>query len=224
MKRYALLCILGAVLMAAALCFAFLVAPRIDSMGDVQRIFYFHVPSAWLSYIGFLIAFVSSLCFLFQEKEKFDLVARVGAEVGLFFGYIVIMTGPLWARVSWGVWWKWEPRLTSMAFLVLIFTIYVVLQNVSHEKATKKLSAVLALFGTPSIYFVHSAVNRMQGLHPKNVVSQGLNFEMRLALYSFFFAELCLFWALFALRWNGLKAERAVLQMKKTISKMEDER
>lgn len=224
MKLWVLLCSLGAILMASAAYLALLFAPEVVSMGDVQRIFYFHVPSAWLCYVGCLISFGGSLAYLYRPSEKSDRIARAGAEVGLFFGYLVIMTGPIWARVSWGVWWKWEPRLTSMVFLVLIFTVYAALQNFSSGTAGKKFAAVLAIFGTPNLYFVHFAVKKMQGLHPKDVVKSGLNTEMRIALYAAFFALLCVFIAFYGLRLKILEDRQTIRVLSKKLSKMENER
>lgn len=165
---------------------AFAGVPMEATMGAAQRIFYYHVPSAWLCFLGFMICFVASLGYLYTRKTRWDAVALSAAEVGLVFGVIVLTTGPLWARAAWGVWWKWEPRLTSMALLILIFGAYWTLRTFGGQTdGVRRLGAVLAIFGTPNIFFVHYAVKKWRGDHPDGVTSSGgMEPSMRVALYS----------------------------------------
>ena len=99
----------------------FVYVPMEPVMRAVQRIYYFHVPSAMMTYLGFVLCFIGSLGYLLTRKSKFDVFAYASAEVGLIFGLIVLTTGPLWARGAWERWWTWEPRLVSMSLLMLIF-------------------------------------------------------------------------------------------------------
>jgi len=161
---------------------AFVFVPMEVTMGASQRIFYFHLPSAWLCYLGFVVSFVASIGYLLTRKPRWDAAAVAAADVGLMFGVVVLVTGPLWAKAAWGVWWKWEPRLTTMAILFLIFAGYRLLRAFGGESpGVRVFAAVLAVFGAPQIYFVHIAVSRWQGDHPNNVV---LETDMRVALYS----------------------------------------
>lgn len=194
---------LAAVGMAVGHWLAFAYVPMERTMGSVQRIFYYHVPSAWLCYLGFIFCFFGSLVYLFNRKARADAFALASAEVGLLFGGVVLTTGPLWARAAWGTWWKWEPRLTSMALLVLIFCAYWVLRTFGGRgEGVRRFASMLAIFGTPNIIFVHIAVARWRGDHPDAVVSGGLTSEMRIALYSVLAVMLLVFGLLLRLRYR----------------------
>ena len=189
-------------------------------MGAVQRIFYFHVPSAWLCFIGFILCFGASITYLVNRKSKADLFALASAEVGLLFGAIVLITGPLWARAAWGVWWKWEPRLTSMALLVLIFAAYWVLRSFAGQgESVRKFSAVLAVFGTPNIFFVHYAVKKWRGDHPDDVISRS-DPDMRLALYSCLGILLVLFILLLVSRYRAHKERAQIGVLRRRVSRL----
>ena len=99
---------------------ALVVAPTEQTMGNVQRIFYYHVPSAWTAFLLFLINFVASIVYLIRRNPAADMIALVSAEVGVVFCTVVLVTGPLWARPVWGIWWTWDERLTSTLGLWLI--------------------------------------------------------------------------------------------------------
>ncbi len=116
-------------------------------MGDVQRIFYYHVPSAWTAFILFTINFVASIAYLARRNPKADMVALVSAEVGVVFCTIVLVTGPIWARPVWGIWWTWDMRLTSTLVLWLIYVSYLVLRRFSASGQTPVLAAALRCSG-----------------------------------------------------------------------------
>ena len=112
--------ILALISVPIGLYFAFIYAPMEIKMGAIQKIFYFHVASAWVGFFAFFITFIMSILFLFTKNFKFDDIAEASAFVGVIFCTIVIVTGPLWAKPTWGVYWTWDPRLTST--LILLFT------------------------------------------------------------------------------------------------------
>jgi len=103
----------SAIAMGVALFVVFLVVPREAVMGDLQRIFYFHVSSAWVGYLALLVGFVGSLLFLLRQELRWDRLAFCSVEIGLVFMTGAIITGSIWAKASWGVWWTWDPRLTT---------------------------------------------------------------------------------------------------------------
>ena len=105
-------------LLAFGLYQALVVAPTEQTMGDVQRIFYYHVPSAWTAFILFFVNFVASIWYLFRRGNAADAVAVTTAEIGVVFCTIVLITGPLWARPVWGIWWTWDARLTDRKSVV----------------------------------------------------------------------------------------------------------
>ncbi len=220
MKKFPLLMFLAAFGVVAAHYLVFIFVPMEAEMRAVQRIFYFHVPSAWLCFVGFLFCFGSSLAYLWSRKSKFDLFARASAEVGLMFGMIVLTTGPLWARGAWGVWWKWEPRLTSMALLILIFAAYWVLRVYGGQgEGIRKFAAFLAVLATPNIYFVRIAVKKWRGDHPDNVISRS-DPEIRMTMYLCFFVLLLVFSLVLYLRYGALKDQATVSALRRRFSKL----
>ncbi len=210
--------ILGAAGMFLAHYLVFIYAPMESTMRAAQRIFYFHLPSAWLCYIGFIMCAGWSLRYLMTQKSEHDALALASAEVGLTFGVIVLTTGPLWARAAWGVWWKWEPRLTTMAILFLIFTCYWVIRSFGGDNSgTRRFGAVLAVLGAPNIFFVHIAVTRWRGDHPNNV---GLEPEMRVVLYSCLLIFIIIFSLLVRLRYRVHMDERTAIALSRRLSRI----
>ena len=153
-----------------------------------------------------------------SQNPKHDALALASAEVGLAFGVIVLTTGPLWARAAWGVWWKWEPRLTTMAILFLIFTCYWVIRSFGGDHSgVRRFGAVLAVLGAPNIFFVHVAVTRWRGDHPNNI---GLEPEMRVVLYSCLLIFIIIFTLLVRLRYRMHTEERTVSALSRRLSRI----
>src|SRR5215813_9164661 len=146
-KTFPILGLLTAVLLSYALYAALELAPTEQTMGDVQRIFYYHVPSAWTAFILFTVNFVASILYLVTRKPGADMVALVSAEVGVVFCAIVLVTGPIWARPVWGIWWTWDMRLTSTLVLWLIYVSYLMLRRFSSGGETPVLAATLSVLG-----------------------------------------------------------------------------
>src|SRR5438270_3497871 len=118
-------------------------APTEQTMGDIQRIFYYHVPSAWTAMILFLANFVASVVYLIKRSPKADAWALAFAEVGVVFCTVVLVTGPLWAKPVWGIWWTWDARLTTTLVMWLIYVSYLVLRRFSEGGQTAVLAAAL---------------------------------------------------------------------------------
>src|ERR1700674_2819460 len=156
-RAFPILGVLTAILLSYALYQGLVGAPTEQTMGDVQRIFYYHVPSAWTAFTLFLINFVASILYLVRRNPAADIVALASAEVGVVFCAVVLVTGPIWARPVWGIWWApGDIRLTSTLVLWLIYVSYLVLRRFSDSAQTQKLAAVLAVFGAldvPLVYF-----------------------------------------------------------------------
>ncbi|HLS23122.1 MAG TPA: cytochrome c biogenesis protein CcsA, partial [Pseudogracilibacillus sp.] len=98
-------------------------------MGPVQKIFYFHVASAWNAFFAFFIVFIFSVLYLIRKKRTYDIIAGISAEIGVIFTAIVLITGPIWARSAWNTWWVWEPRLTTTLILFFMYIAYLVLRQ-----------------------------------------------------------------------------------------------
>jgi len=167
------LVVLTCVLFVTTLMLIFVQAPVEMQMGIVQKIFYFHVPSAYAMYLSFAICGVGSLVYLIRQSERWDAWALAGGEVGLLFCAIVLLTGPLWARKAWGVFWTWDPRLTTTLLAGLIFLAYVVLRSFGGREPEKKFAAALALLGLVDLPIVHYSVQRWRGQHPTVITKSG---------------------------------------------------
>ena len=140
MKRgITILAIVTALLLSYALYGALIGAPTERTMGDVQRIFYYHVPSAWTAFLLFLINFIASIIYLIRRSIKADILALVSAEVGVVFCTVVLVTGPIWARPVWGIWWAaGDIRLTTTLVLWVIYVSYLVLRRLSMSGQPRK--------------------------------------------------------------------------------------
>src|SRR5579862_6584540 len=195
MKRaFPIFGILTAVLLAYALYQALVVAPTEQTMGDVQRIFYYHVPSAWTAFIFFFINFGASVVYLVKRRPAADIIALVCAEVGVVFCTVVLITGPIWARPVWGIWWTWDMRLTSTLVLWLIYVSYLLLRRFSEGTQTPILAAVLAIFGALDVPLVYFSIWFFRTQHPQPVIGGGgsLDPAMRPAFWMNVLAFSCL--------------------------------
>ncbi|HZU43384.1 MAG TPA: cytochrome c biogenesis protein CcsA, partial [Terriglobales bacterium] len=130
-STFYILSLVALVLLSLGLYEALVVAPTELTMGNVQRIFYYHVPSAWTAFLLFFINFLASITYLIRRSPRTDAVAVTTAEVGVVFCTVVLVTGPLWARPVWGIWWTWDARLTSTLVLWLIYVSYLILRRYS---------------------------------------------------------------------------------------------
>jgi heme exporter protein C len=181
MKRvFPILAVLTAALLSYALYEALVAAPTEQTMGDVQRIFYYHVPSAWTAFILFFVNFFASIAYLVWRANKADIVALVTAEVGVIFCTVVLVTGPIWARPVWGIWWTWDLRLTLTLVLWLIYVSYLVLRRFSSSGQTPLLAAVLAVFGALDVPLVYFSIWFFRTQHPQPVVGGGGSIDPRM--------------------------------------------
>ena len=171
MKRtFPILAVLTAAFLGYGLYQALWGAPTEQTMGEVQRIFYYHVPSAWTSFIFFAVNLVASIAYLIRRNLKADAVAVSAAEIGLVFCTVVLVTGPLWARPVWGIWWTWDWRLTSTLVMWLIYVSYLVLRRFSSGGQTPVLAAALAVFGGLDIPLVYFSIWFFRTQHPQPVI------------------------------------------------------
>jgi heme exporter protein C len=178
MKRlFTPMAVVGAAMFAYA-PFMILDAPYEATMGLVQKIFYFHVPSAMAMFLVAFISGIGAATFLFAKKPGADRVSVAAAELTVILGLIVLITGPLWARKAWGVWWQWDARLTSTLVMWMIFNAYLLLRRYGGP-GSDKLAAAVALFGMANVPFVYWSVNVWRTLHPKTSVVPSLQEGMR---------------------------------------------
>ncbi len=168
------LCTLCGLLAVATLWAIFVHAPVERQMGIVQKIFYFHVPSAYAMYLGFSLTFVGSIGYLWRRSPGWDALAVSGAEVGLFFCTVVLITGPLWGRRAWGTYWVWDPRLTTTLLAALVYAAFVVLRSFGGAgEAEKRFAAGLGVVGLFILPVIHYSVQQWRGQHPTVITNRG---------------------------------------------------
>jgi len=216
MKRiFPILCFVTALLLVYGLYQALVAAPTERTMGDVQRIFYYHVPSAWTAFCLFFTNLFASIVYLVRRNPKADALAVASAEVGVVFCTIVLITGPIWARPVWGIWWTWDVRLTTTLVLWLIYVAYLVLRRFSDTAQTPVLAAVLAIFGALDVPLVYFSIWFFRTQHPQPVMGNGGSlapamlhaFLINLLAFSCFGAMVC--WSRFCLELLKREVEEA---------------
>ena len=155
-----LLGVVSLLLMFIAALTALAYAPIERTMGAVQKIFYFHVTSAWTAFSAFFVVLIGSVGYLWKRAPVWDRLALSAAEIGTLFSLIVLITGPIWARPVWGVWWSWEPRLTTMLILFLIYVGYLMLRAYGGSgEQVKRYAAVLGIVGFVDVPLVYLSVH-----------------------------------------------------------------
>ncbi len=203
-----LLLIVAAVMFTAA-PYVIDTAPYESSMGLIQRIFYFHVPAGLVMFASAFVCGIASAAYLARRRPAADRVALAAAELAVVLGVIVLTTGPLWARKAWGVWWDWEPRLTSFLVTWMVFCAYLLLRRFGGA-GSEVLAAALGLFGMALVPFVYWSVNMWATLHPKTSVVPTLPAPMLGPFLWCFAAFIVLYVALLRVRVR-LEASRAAL-------------
>jgi heme exporter protein C len=189
--------ILGAAalfLVGAAAYASFFVAPTERTMGLIQRIFYLHAASAWAGMTAFFVCFVANLQYVWRRQQKWDSLGVSSAEVGLAFITVVLITGPIWAKPVWGIYWTWDARLTSTFIMWLLYISYLLLRTLVEEPERRALlSALFGIFAFIDVPIVFGAIRWWRGQHPKPVImgdpGSGLEPTMRKV---FFFSVLAM--------------------------------
>ena len=196
-------------LMFAATPIVIATAPFEATMGLVYKIFYFHLPSAFMFLTSAIVCGVASARFLFGGDPRHDRTARAAAELTVLFGLLTLVTGPLWARKSWGTWWVWDARVTSSLVGWMIAWAYLILRKYGGP-GSEKLAAGVALFGTANVPFIYLSVNYWRTIHPPTSVIPTLPSDMSLPLWYCVATFLFLYVLLLKLR-TRLEDQRARL-------------
>ena len=174
-------------------------APYESTMGLVQKIFYYHMPSAWMFLVSAVVCGVASARYLFGGSPRQDRLAWAAAEMTFLFGVLALVTGPLWARKAWGVWWQWDVRLTASLMGWMVSCAYLLLRKYGGP-GSDKLAAGLALFGAANVPFIYISVNYWRTIHPTTNVVPTLPFSMGGPLWFCVTAFLLLFILLMKMR------------------------
>ncbi len=202
--------IVSIILLIVSAYLALVFAPTEQVMGDVQRVFYFHIGTAWTALIGFILAAVFSVVYLIQKDLKWDRLQVAAIEVSLVFFFITIVLGSIWARPAWNTWWTWDPRLTTAAVTELIYIAYFMLrQGIDDPDRRARFGAVYALVGGISAPITFFAIRLFRSIHPvvigsanANQEKMGMTADMKVAFFFALFAFTIIFIDLF---WNRIR-------------------
>lgn len=166
-----------------ALFLAFLYAPPDVKLGDTQRIFYFHVASAWTGLLAFTVVCVAGIAYLRTSAPSWDRLGLASTEVGLLFITMAVVTGSVWARFAWGTWWEWEPRLTSAFVLWLMYAATLLVRNLVEEPGRRaRYAAVFGIIAFADVPIVFMSVRWWRSYHPVVVSAAGLDLEPPMVL------------------------------------------
>ena len=158
-QRAARLTWIGLALVLATQLFAWWISPPDSGMGHLQKIMYVHVPAAWVAFLAFTTVFVASIVYLVRKSEKWDLLAAAAAEVGVVLTALTLALGSIWAKPTWGVWWTWDPRLTTTAILLLIYVGYLALRSFTEDEGKRaRWSAAVGILGFLNVPIVYMSV------------------------------------------------------------------
>lgn len=159
--------VLALVGMSISIWMIFLYAPEDAVQGQPQRIFYFHVPIAWLAMLGFIVVAVGGIGYLITKDERWDWTARAAAEIGALFTTLTLILGAIWGKTIWGTWWTWDARLTTTLILWFIYIGYLMLRSyMGRTHSSARAGAVLAIIGIIDVPIIYESVNWWRTLHP----------------------------------------------------------
>jgi len=217
-KFLTLLDIITAILFAIGIYMVFFYAPTELVMGDVQRVFYFHVAAGWVGMLSFLAAAIVGIVYLRSGDQKWDIAGVAAVEIGIIFAFINVVTGAIWARPIWNTWWTWDPRLTTATIMLLIYAAYLLLrQGVDDPDRRARFGAVYAIIGFLSVPLTFFSARLFRTIHPVVIGSsdpsaQG-TFDMTPMMLQTFLFSLFIFsagcvWVSWPRKWNSLNLRR----------------
>jgi len=205
--------------MTAVICFALLYPiPFIPALGDRARVLYFHVPTAWVTVLAFLMSMIYSVQYLRKKDMLYDYKASSAAGLGLLFCILATVTGAVWAKFNWGAFWNWDPRQTSIFLLLLIYGAYFALRSaIESEETRAKLSSVYAILSFITVpFFIFILPRIVESLHPDPIVNTSGKINMDIAMLLIFLCSLAGFTAVFAWMLN-LKIRLAKIELSRRI-------
>jgi len=213
--------VLTYLMMLLALYFIFIYAPVEKTMGAIQKVFYIHVPAAFLAYLAFLITFLASILYLYRKDSKWDIVAHCAVETGVIYCTIVLITGPIWAKPVWNVWWTWDPRLTTTLILWFTYVAYLMLRKSVKENQRANLAAVFGIIGFINVPITFFSIRLWRTIHPVILTSRGFNMSqpMKISLFVTFIAFCFLFFSILISR---IKLERIKIRIDEIKDIMDD--
>jgi heme exporter protein C len=210
-RLLSILDIITAVLLITAAAMVFFYAPEEAVMGDVQRVFYFHVSSAWVGMLSFLVAAIAGVIYLRKGERKWDIAELSAVEIGMVFSFAAIVSGSIWARPIWNTWWTWDPRLTTVTIMLLIYAAYLMLRaGIDDPNRRARFGAVYAIIGFLSVPLTFFSARLFRTIHPvvigTNQPGATGSFDMTPPMLQTFMFSLLVFTLFFAvLLWHRIR-------------------
>jgi heme exporter protein C len=201
-------------LFLTAVGMVFFYAPMEAVMGQVQRVFYFHVANAWVGMLGFMVAAIAGIAFLRKGDRKWDIVGLAAIEISFVFFFTAIVSGSIWARGSWGTWWTWDPRLTTAAIVELVYAAYFMLrQGIEDPDRRARFGAVYAILSFISVPLTFISIRIFRTIHPVIIGSASAgaegSFDMTPKMLQTFMFSLFTFSVIFVdLLWHRIRLGR----------------
>ena len=209
-RMLVILDIVTILLFLVAVGMVFFYAPLEAIMGQVQRVFYFHVANAWVGMLGFMVAAIAGIAYLRSNERKWDIVGLAAIEISFVFFFTAIVSGSIWARGSWGTWWTWDPRLTTAAICELVYAAYFMLrQGIEDPDRRARFGAVYAIISFISVPLTFISIRIFRTIHPiifGGSAAAGSTFEMSPKMLQTFMFSLFTFSIIFAtLLWHRIR-------------------
>ena len=215
-----------AILFVIAVGMVFFYAPLEATMGQVQRVFYFHVATAWVGMLGFLAAAIVGVIYLVRKERRWDTAGLAAIEISLVFFFIAIVSGSIWARPSWGTWWTWDPRLTTATIVELVYAAYLMLRSgIEDPDRRARFGAVYSILGFVSVPLTFASIRLLRTIHPV-VIGGGSSaaegeFSMTPKMLQTFLFSLLTFSVIFAdLLWHRVRLGRLADKVEQLRLKM----
>lgn len=218
------LTILALLLLVVSVVFVLVFTPTEITMGAVQKVFYFHVSAAWAGALAFVTAAVVSLAYLRTHKSKWDAASVASVEIGMVLMLIAIISGSIWARPTWNTWWTWDPRLTTVTVMELIYAAYFLLrQGIEDPERRGRFAAIYAIIGFISVPFMFVSIRIFRTIHPVIIGAgdpSGSTFSMSPPMVLAFALSLLTFTLIFfALLWHRVRLEL----LKRTLDELKSQ-
>ena len=212
--------------MIGSLYLVFVYAPTEQMMGFVQRIFYFHVPAAWVGFLAFGVAFIAAMTFLVRRELGWDMLQIASVEIGILFSTMALVSGSLWARPVWNTWWTWDPRLTTTLVMWLYYVSTLLLRRiVEGEERRARFAAMLNVIGFINVPLVFLAIRLWRTIHPVLFTTQGFAMEtsMLLTLAASLLAFTLLFACLLVIRMRLERLNNEIGRLKQSLTMLANE-